>query len=277
MEENSKYEIGIVDTRKVVQAISDLFGIDLKDYALTSLKRRLEHTITFFGLTDADGLLTRLKKEPGFIEDFLQEFSVETTELFRDPSVWKMLRESVIPEVIQSTGSSRIFVPLITSGEELYSLAILLKESGYEDSCQVHASALSPKTIESVKNGMFNIKKLENSESNYQKFSGRVEFSKYYTCINNSGNWDTSLIGKVEFSIQNTNFDNIPRSVRLVLFRNKLIYFNQSLADKAILALHQSLLPGGFMVVGTKENIPTGITGAAFQIFDKNEKIYRRK
>ncbi len=277
MEENNKYEIGIVDTRKVVQAISDLFGMDLKDYALTSLKRRLEHTIGAFGLNDADGLIARLKKDPGFFGDFMQEFSVETTELFRDPSVWRMLRDIIIPEVIQSTGSSRIFVPMISSGEELYSLAILLRESGFDVASQVYASSLSAKSIEQVKTGLFNPVKLENSESNYLKFSGKVEFSKYYASNNVTGNWDPSLIEKVQFIEQNTSFENSPRSVRLVLFRNKLIYFNQPLADTVISSLHQSLLPGGYLVVGTKENIPTGITGAAFQIVDKNEKIYRKK
>ncbi len=161
MENLFKSELGIIDTRRVVQTIWDKYGFDLKDYALTSLKRRLEHTIAFFGLSDAEALISKLQKEKDFFEVFINVFEVETTEYFRDPSVWRVLRDTIIPELIQSTGSAKLFVPLISSGEELYSLAVLLRESGIESSSQLYASAYSNNTIEKVVSGQFNYKKLE--------------------------------------------------------------------------------------------------------------------
>jgi chemotaxis protein methyltransferase CheR len=277
METPPKYEIGIVDTKKVVQAIFDNYGFDLKDYALTSLKRRIEHAISFFGLSDAESLIGRLQEDKDFFSAFIKELAVETTELFRDPSVWRMLRDSVIPELIRSSGSAKFLVPMISSGEELYSLSILIRESGFEKDCQVFATAFSENIIEQIKKGEFNPKKIENSDSNYQKFSGKFEFQKYYSLSNTSAFWDKSLVENVQFSIQNTSFDNLTKSLRLVIFRNKMIYFNQLLADKAVMAIHQSLLPGGYLVTGTKESIGTGMVGSNFQLIDKNEKIYRRK
>jgi chemotaxis protein methyltransferase CheR len=277
METPPKYEIGIVDTKKVIQTIFDNFGFDLKDYALTSLKRRIEYAISFFGLSDAEALIARLQMDKDFFSAFIKELAVETTELFRDPSVWRMLRDSVIPELMRSTGSAKFLVPMISSGEELYSLCVLLKESGIEKDCQVFATAFSENIIEQIKKGEFNPKKIENSESNYQKFSGKFEFQKYYSVSNNYAFWDSSLVQNIQFSIQNTSFDNLPKGLRLVIFRNKLIYFNQLLSDKAVMALYQSLLPGGYLVTGTKESIGTGIVGSNFHLIDKNEKIYRRK
>ena len=191
--------------------------------------------------------------------------------------MWRMLRDSVIPELIRSSGSAKFLVPMISSGEELYSLSILIRESGFEKDCQVFATAFSENIIEQIKKGEFNPKKIENSDSNYQKFSGKFEFQKYYSLSNTSAFWDKSLVENVQFSIQNTSFDNLAKSLRLVIFRNKMIYFNQLLADKAVMAIHQSLLPGGYLVTGTKESIGTGMVGSNFQLIDKNEKIYRRK
>lgn len=272
-----KYEIGIVDTRKVVQTILTNYNFDLKDYALTSLKRRIEHTISFFGLSDAEALIVRLQNDKDFFNAFMKELAVETTELFRDPSVWRMLRDTIIPELVRSYGSARFLIPMISSGEELYSLCILLRESGLEKDCQVFATAFTENIIDGIKKGAFNTKKIENSDSNYQKFSGKFDFQKYYTLSNNTANWDKSLVENVQFITQNTSFDNIPRGLRLVVFRNKLLYFNQLLADKVVLAINQSLLPGGYLVTGTKESIGTGAVGSNFQLIDQNEKIYRKK
>lgn len=272
-----KYEIGIVDTRKVVQTILNNYNFDLKDYALTSLKRRIEHTISFFGLSDAEALIDRLQKEKDFFNAFIKELAVETTELFRDPSVWRMLRDTIIPELVRSSGSAKFLIPMVSSGEELYSLCILLRETGLEKDCQIFATAFTENVIDNIRQGEFNTKKIENSDSNYQKFSGKFDFQKYYTISNNTAYWDKSLVENVQFIVQNTSFDNIPKSLRLVVFRNKLIYFNQLLADKVVLAINQSLLPGGYLVTGTKENIGTGAVGSNFQLIDKNEKIYRKK
>lgn len=277
MENLNKYEIGIVDTRKVVQTIWDNYAFDLKDFALTSLKRRIEHTISVFNLTDAEGLINRLRKEKVFFEEFVKEFMVETTELFRDPSLWRMLRDNIIPGLLNSNGTTKFFVPMVTSGEELYSLAILLRESGFDRSSQVIASSFTDKNIEQVSKGVFNLKNFENSESNYQKFAGKPDVKKYLTLSGNSGFWEKSLIENVKFIRQNTSFDEIPGGLRLIIFRNKLIYFNQTLADRALSALYQSLLPGGYLVIGTKEIIASNNSGYNFQLVDQNEKIYRKK
>jgi chemotaxis protein methyltransferase CheR len=277
MEQSRKYEIGIVETRKVVQTILDLYSFDLKDFALTSLKRRIEHVISELHLTDADGLVSKLRTDKSFFEEFASEFVVETTELFRDPSLWRALRDALIPELVNSSGTGKIFVPMISSGEELYSLCILLKENRLENQFQVIASAFSGRIIDRVKQGSFDPKKIENSESNYQKFSGKFDFQKYYTHENHNANWDKTLVENVQFMRQNTDLADSPKSVRLVVFRNKLIYFNQSLSDKVLSVLYQSILPGGYLVLGNKEKLSTNAPGYHFQEVDRSEKIFKKK
>jgi chemotaxis protein methyltransferase CheR len=191
--------------------------------------------------------------------------------------LWRTLRDWLIPELVNSSGSGKIFVPLVSSGEELYSLCILLKESGLKNQFQVIASAFSGKIIDRVKEGSFDPKKIENSESNYQKFSGKFDFQKYFTHDNHKAYWDRTLVENVQFIRQNTDFADYPKSVRLVVFRNKLIYFNQLLSDKVLSELYQSLLPGGYLIIGNKEKVSTNAPGYYFQEVDRSEKIFKKK
>ena len=273
----SKYEIGIVDTRRVVQTIHDLFGFDLKDFSLTSLKRRLDHVIAVFNLSDAEGLIQILKSETLFFEEFLREYLVEDTELFRDPSLWRILRDSIIPGLLGCNGTLKILLPAVSSGEELVSLAILLRENGWEKDAQVYASAFSGSIIKQVRQGVFDMKKFEVSDSNYQKLPGKSELSKYLKISGTSGSWDNSLTERVQFIRHSHAFETIPRGMRLILFRNKLIYFSPGLEDRALGVLFQSLMPGGYLITGNKETISRATIDYGFHLVDKSESIYKKR
>ncbi|MHC1703098.1 MAG: protein-glutamate O-methyltransferase CheR [Tenuifilaceae bacterium] len=272
-----RYEIGIVETRNIIKAILDTFGYDFRDYALTSFKRRLEQVIMNDGLKDADGLINRLTSYKDYFDHFLSEITPETTEMFRDPSLWRSIRDEIIPEIIKGSSKPKIWVASFDSGEELYSLAIILKEAGLLSEVQIYSSAISDKTIDKIKNGRIDAKELEVNDANYVRLIGKHRFADYYTVENGSPVLNTSLIQGVNFIKLNTVYDNAPGGIKLILFRNQMIYYNQLLQDKVLFHLSNSVVPGGYLAIGVKETLENTNASNKFTVFNDSEKIYKKK
>lgn len=273
-----RYEIGIVDTRNVIKVLFDDFGFDFRDYALTSFKRRLENVINNNGLRDADGLISRLQNNKDFIDQFLFEITPETTEMFRDPSFWRILRDDILPEISRgSANKPRIWVASFDSGEELYSLAIILKEMNLLDSVQIYANVFTDKCINRIKSGRLDPKDLETNEANYQRLNGKFQYSSYYKMDGNAIVFDTELVKNVNFIKQKTSIDNDPGAVKLTIFRNQTIYYNQLLHEKVLQKISTSMVAGGFLALGVKETLENTNAYNKFTVFNDNEKIYKRK
>lgn len=275
----SRYEIGIVETRNVIKALLETYGYDFRDFALTSFKRRLEEVIAKNGLRDADGLVNRLVSNKDFLEHFLNDIMPETTEMFRDPSLWRNLREDIIPELVKSSSKLKIWLADFDSGEELYSLCIMLKEMNLLDKFQIYASTISEESTKKILSGKLDAKQLEVNEANYERINGPKKYADYHSTDNSSGVIiiDTELISGVTFLKQDTLLNNAPSGIRLVLFRNQLIYFNQVLQDKCLNAIHTSLVPGGYLVLGTKETLENTNSSNKFTVVNDAEKIYKKK
>lgn len=273
-----RYEIGIVDTRNVIKVLLDDFGFDFRDYALTSFKRRLEHVINNNGLRDADGLISRFQNNKDFIDQFLFEITPETTEMFRDPSFWRILRDEVLVEITRgSANKPRIWVASFDSGEELYSLAIILKEMNLLDSVQIYANVFTDKCINRIKSGRLDPKDLETNEANYQRLNGKFQYSSYYKMDGNTIVFDTELVKNIIFVKQKTNIENDPGAVKLTIFRNQTIYYNQLLHEKVLQKISTSMVAGGFLALGVKETLENTNAYNKFTVFNDNEKIYKRK
>ncbi len=273
-----RYEIGIVETRNVIKAILDGFNYDFRDYALTSFKRRLEEVIINNGLKDADGLISRLQTNKEYFDSFLFEITPETTEMFRDPSLWRALRDEIIPDITKGTSSKpKIWLASFDSGEELYSLAIILKESHLLSEVQIYASNFSERTVDKIRSGRMDVKQIEVNEANYLRLNGKHKFSDYYKIENGLAILDTSLISGVNFIKQNTTFDNAPGGIKLVLFRNQTIYYNQLLQERVLAQISNSTVPGGYMILGVKETLENTNTSNKFTVFNDLEKIYKKK
>ena len=269
--------IGIRDVRQVVEIINDMYGIDLKNYSLTSFKRRLKIIINNHSLRDADTLIDYLKKDETFFQFFLKDIHVADTEMFRDPSVWRAIRFQVIKELYESNKRRiKIWLPGCTSGEELFSLLILLKEAYLLDKVDIIATSISDKWISKIKTGSFDLKKEEINKANYIRLKGLAEFTKYYDIKNSTGYWDASLLKNVQFLENKNILNDAPKNVSLVIFRNKLIYYNSSLQEQVIEKLHKSISIGGYLVVGIKETLPSGGVNPKFKLFNESEKIYKR-
>lgn len=272
-----RYEIGIVETRNVIKAILDTYGYDFRDYALTSFKRRLEDIITNNGLRDAEGLIYRIQNSKEFFDVFLQELTPETTEMFRDPSHWRALRDEVIPELKRSTGKPKIWVGNFDSGEELYSLAILLKETGLLENVQIFSSVICNALQKKIQSGKIDARQIEINDANYARIGLGHSFNQYFTQTATGTYFDVKLIENVAFVKLTPSFEGAPGGIRLMLFRNQFIYFNQTHQDKVISSLSECLVPGGYLSLGAKETLENTNINHKFTVVNEAEKIYRKK
>ncbi|MFP4555436.1 MAG: CheR family methyltransferase [Bacteroidales bacterium] len=272
------YEIGIVETRNIIKALLETYGYDFRDYALTSFKRRLEDIITKNGLKDSEVLISRLQSNKSFFEQFLKDITPETTEMFRDPSLWRALYDDIIPIISKSTSKPKIWVASFDSGEELFSLCILLKEMNLLEHFSIFVSVFSDETIKKIQEGKIDARQLEVNEANYDRTKCEGKYSNYYSYDDNGFIiLDKDLIKDVKFIKQDTLYNNAPSSIKLALFRNQIIYFNTILQDKAIKSVHESLSPGGFMVLGAKETLENTNCSDKFTVVNDGEKIYKKK
>ncbi|NJK94429.1 MAG: protein-glutamate O-methyltransferase CheR [Bacteroidales bacterium] len=270
-------EVGIVDTRNIIKLIQEKYGYDFSDYALTSLKRRLESIMQFRNIRHPDLLINRIKESLDFFEQILDDIPVPSTEMFRDPSLWRLLRDELLPKIYKESSRFKIWLPGAVSGDELFSLCIVLRELDLLDKVQVHATCLSKKSIDFIKTGIHKQHKVETSEENYQRANGKLKFSDF--CKERDGAFyrDISLINQVSFDIQKTELDNTPTGVKLILYRNKMIYFNPTLQIKVLKNLHNSLITGGHLIVGAKECLANLHNVNDFVLVNANEGIYKKK
>lgn len=270
-------ELGIVDIREIIKNILSKYDCDFSNFALTSLKHKLEKIMMKNNLSSVNGLLKKLKNNEEFFDIFLHEISVPSTEMFRDPSLWRWLRDELFANINEKDLSRfKIWFPNSVSGGELYSLAILLKEMNILDKVHIISSSLSNKSIEYIKEGRCELKKIEISAENYIRFKGNSNFSNYYRLDRYYAYRDTSLIKNVEFKKQNINFDNSPMNIKLVLFRNSLIYLNPSLQEKILQVMHSNLSATGHLILGIKERIKDMNTIKEFEPVNELEGVYKK-
>jgi len=271
-------ELGIVDIREIIRTVKSVHDYDFSNYALTSLKQRLERVMNNYGMTSADSLIKKITHEPAYFDVFLYEISVSSTEMFRDPSLWRWLREVYFPEVLdKNIGKFKIWLPDCVSGGELYSLAILMSEMGLTDKVQITATYISDKVLDILKTGYYDTKKLEVSEENYKRANGANELSAYYRTDKTGIVRNTSLIANVELRKLNINFDNAPQNIKLILFRNHLIYYNPTQQEKVLQMLHGSLSVSGHLMLGIRERISGISASREFEIVNETESVYRKR
>lgn len=273
----NKYELGIVDTRNIIKTLEDVYNYDFKNYALTFFKRRVERVILNYNLKDVEGFIRKIETDKDFFEIFLQEMCVDNTEMFRDPSLWRVLKEEIFPQNIQNTVNFKIWFPEVSSGEELYSTAIILRKLNLHKNVQLIASSISELDIEKTKKGIFDPKKTEVNDTNFNRIFSEGELSDFYTIENDKAIWDTSLIENTKFIKQNIIFDDYPKGIKLILFRNQMIYYNQILQERFIKIMYNCLVPGGHLIIGNNEKIEYWNSDKDYTLINNSESIYKKK
>ena len=273
----NKYELGIVDTRNIIKTLQNVYNYDFKNYALTFFKRRVERVIQTHNLKGADGFIRKIETEKEFFEVFLQEICVDTTEMFRDPSLWRVFKDEMVPQLVNKTPNFKIWIPEVSSGEELFSIAIMLRKLDLLKNVQLIASSISELNFENIKKGYFDPKKIETNDTNFKRIFKESDLSDFYTYQNENAQWDTSLIENTKFIKQNIIFDDYPKGIKFILFRNHMIYFNQILQERFIKIMYNSLIPGGHLIIGNNEKIDYWNSDKDYTLISKSESIYKKK
>jgi chemotaxis protein methyltransferase CheR len=269
--------LGIVDTKKMIAAIKEGYGLDLTDYTLTTIKHRFGKILDSLNINQVDDFVEQLKRNNINYEDLLDILLIETTELFRDPSLWRELKETYLPEISNSPGS-KIWMAGISSGEELYSLMVLMQEMNLKNTLRVEASSPSQVRIDRIKKGgQYDLKKMELGEANYTRLSGKFEFPQYYKVNGTKAEMDISLLSGVEFTKFNISQEEVKKTYRLVIFRNILIQYNLPLYEKVVRKLIDSITVGGYLVIGNMETLEHSEVGKKMQLVNSAEKIYRKR
>ncbi|OFX49921.1 MAG: hypothetical protein A2046_16350 [Bacteroidetes bacterium GWA2_30_7] len=267
--------ISYTDTKKLTAIIKERFNLDFSNYAMSSFRHRVSVAISKFNLVSADSLIEKLLNDSYMFDLFLKEVSIYTTEMFRDPSAWKYISETVLPKLASQNEKINIWLPECTSGEDIYTIAIILKELGLTQKSNITASFISNSLMTSFSQG-YEIKKMELNKSNYLRFNEKNDFSEYYSISNYKAFMNSDLLKNV--SIEKFLIAPMinPTMVNLIIYRNKLIFFNSILQFDVLTMLTNSLECGGFLFIGAKENIINPEMRKHYKVISEHERIYKR-
>ncbi|MBF0518166.1 MAG: protein-glutamate O-methyltransferase CheR, partial [Nitrospirae bacterium] len=222
-EDNENLEIMLL-----LEAIHSKYGYDFRNYSKASIKRRIKHRMSVSGINKITEIINRVIYDRPFFLELLGDFSISTTEMFRDPEFFHTLRKTVIPE-LSKLPFLKIWVAGCSTGEEVYSLSIVLREENLYDKNIIYATDYSERALSSAKKGIFDLKLLKKYASNYIQTGGMHSFSDYFTTEGDCAIIDQSLKQNVVFSVHNLASDGVFGEMNIIFCRNVLIYFNREL------------------------------------------------
>lgn len=269
-------EIEIADLRRLTQLVKDRYDFEFKDYAMSSFRRRIKRIIDLYKFKTVDKLIEVLQSNPEFFEEFISEITVNVTEMFRDPTFWKVLKEQIIPNILMNHNKISIWHAGCSSGEEVFSMAIVLREMGVLDKAKIAATDIDTAIITKAKAGQYSMKNMEVNEKNYQRYMGEFSISKYFKESNGEAIMDKTLVENVSFRRHDLVQGSVFSKFDLVLCRNVMIYFNQSLQNDVLNKLHQSLFKYGYLAIGSKESLIWCEIANKFIVVNNEEKIYKK-
>jgi chemotaxis protein methyltransferase CheR len=268
-------ELEALEIQLLLEAVFRRYGFDFRDYAYASMKRRIENMLRLEGLHEVSELQGKLLHEPACMERFLLTVTVNVTTMFRDPSFYLAFRSKVVP-LLRTYPFIRIWHVGCSTGEEVYSMAILLHEEGLYPRCRIYATDMNAGMLAQAKSGIFPLASVQEYTGNYLKAGGQGSFSEYYTALYDNVVFRRALAENVVFSQHNLVTDSSFNEFNVILCRNVLIYFNHALTDRVHHLLYESLAVFGFLGLGNKESIKFTPLEACYEEFDGREKLYRK-
>ena len=269
-------EIHIIDIRKLTEIIKTKYGYDFTDYAISSFKRRILRIMELYKFISVDALAKKIGDDPVFFEEFISEITVNVTEMFRDPSFWRVLRDNIIPNILLNNNRVTIWHAGCSSGEEVYSMAILLKEMGILNNSKIIATDIDKQILERAQGGVYTVKNMELNEKNYVRFRGKNELNKYFEVKNGLAYMDKSLVKDVSYRKHDLVKGIVFNKFDLVICRNVMIYFNQNLQNDVLKKLHESIFKYGYLAIGSKESLIWCEIAKKFIVANNEEKMYKK-
>jgi chemotaxis protein methyltransferase CheR len=271
--------IGILGLRKLNQVTKNLYGFDLRLYAATSLMRKIEAVIQRNHLKDIDSLIQLLESRSSFFPVFQSQLSISCSELFRDPAYWRCFRDDVLPILNKINHKIRIWVAGCSSGEEAVSLAIMLYEAGLYEKSSVLVTGINELAISEARKKTYRDKQLENSENNYKRFSNNenAAISRYLNRKDSGFVFKDELYSNLRYEVFNGSETNEIKGLHVVLCRNYFIYCTPEYQNELLGLFTGSLIPGGFLAIGNKEDISFCDDFSKYLVFNKKEKIFQKR
>jgi len=268
-------ELERIEIDLLLQGLYNWCGYDYRSYAYNSIRRRIWHRIHAEGLFSISGLQEKVLHDPACLQRLLADFSINVTEMFRDPEFFACFRDRVVP-LLRTYPSIRIWHAGCSTGEEVYSMAILLHEEGLLEKTKIYATDMNPDVLKAAKAGSYPLTSMRQYTQNYLKSGGTAAFSDYYRADHDRVVFHEHLTRNMVFAQHNLVTDGSFNEFHVILCRNVLIYFNKALKDKVLDLFHSSLGMLGVLGLGDKETLAYTKRSECYEGIVPNQKLYRK-
>ncbi len=266
-------EIEEIEIDLLLETLRLRYGYDFRHYARASLKRRVQHCLVDCGLEHAADLIPRLLRDPLFFNRIVFMMSVTVTEMFRDPPFFQALRDRVLPK-LRTWPFLNIWLAGCATGEEVYSLAILLTEEGLYDRSRIFATDLNDESLGKAREGVYSIARIQEYTANYNRYGGRGSFADYYHAKYGMAKMNEGLKKNIIWAKHNLVTDHAFTETHLILCRNVLIYFDEILQNRVLRLFRDALSRHGFLCLGSKESLRFSEVADAFQAVCETSRIH---
>jgi len=268
-------ELQEIEINLLLEGLYQNYGYDFRGYVRASLCRRVLNRMKAERLPTITALLEKVLHEQGYLERLLNDLSIRMTEMYRDPAFFAAFRHDVVP-VLRELPEIRIWHAGCATGEEVYSMAILMCEEGLADKTTIYATDMNEKALTAAQKGAFPLKKMQQYTKNYLKAGGRKAFSEYYSTDHQFAYFHPILVENLIFAQHNLVTDGSFNEFHVILCRNVMIYFDNDLQQQVHRLMYNSLADGGFIGLGSKESILFMPKGMEYKEFHPHERIYRK-
>ena len=269
-------ELEDVEIRLLLEGLQRVYGYDFRDYAEASIKRRLGHWLAESAFATFSQAQSDLLRDPQLFASLLQGITVNVTEMFRDPAFFKAIREQLVP-FLKTYPFVKIWHAGCATGEEAYSMAIVLNEEGMAGRYRMYATDIDEAVLQRAQEGVLPMAEMQGYTRNYQKSGGRASFADYYTARYDRAILSAELKAGIVFAPHNLASDAEFGEMNVVLCRNVMIYFKPALKERCLRLFDASLLAGGFLCLGLKETLDGRETRGAYQELAPGLRIYRKR
>ena len=268
-------DVETIELELLLEAVNRRYGFDFRHYAPASLRRRLWRRMRAEGVETLSELQARVLHEPAAMERLLLDLSINVTAMFRDPTFYVAFREKVVP-LLHTYPFTRIWIAGCSTGEEVYSIAILLQEEGLHERTRIYATDINEAVLARARAGVFPLDKMQEYTQNYIRAGGTRAFSEYYVAAYDGAQFDRSLAQNVVFAQHNLASDRSFNEFHVIVCRNVMIYFDRALQDRVHDLFYESLVTFGVLALGHKESIRFTAHESAYEELDAAEKLYRK-
>jgi len=265
-----------LEIRLLLEAIHQKYHYDFRGYSQASVKRRILHAKEKFACASISLLQDKVLHQPEIMPELLGLMTVQVSELFRDPAYFKTIRETIIPH-LHTYPSLKVWIAGCSSGEELYSFAIMFREEGLEEKTLFYATDINQNALEKARTGVYSLDRIQLFTENHRKSGGRSSLSEYYTAAYGAARFDQTLRERVVFSDHSLVTDEVFAEVHMISCRNVLIYFDRELQNRALGLFNEALIRKGYLGLGARESLRFSNQADAFTEFSREEKLYQKR